>query len=92
MSIFYDPTGCDDGPAIVRELEGGDTHPIAVPLNDCTRIELRLMAAAPQMLAALDAALESLDAIDVPQEWDCRSVIRAAISNATGGVRSQKLR
>jgi len=87
MSIFYDPTGCDGGPAIVRELEGGDTHPIAIPLNDCTRPELRLMAAAPEMLNALDAALESLDAIDVPQEWDCRSVIRAAISNATGGVR-----
>lgn len=87
MSLFYDSTGYDDGPAIVRELEGGDTHPIAIPLNDCTRPELRLMAAAPEMLNALDAALESLDAIDVPQEWDCRSVIRAAISNATGGVR-----
>lgn len=92
MSMFYDPSGCNDGPAIVRELEGGDTHPIAVPLNDCTRVELRLMAAAPEMLSALDAALESLNAINVPQEWDCRSVIRAAISNATGGVRSRKLR
>ncbi len=42
----------------------------------------RLIAAAPELLAALEMALESLDAVDVPQEWDCRSKVRAAIAKA----------
>ena len=46
-----------------------------------------LMAAAPDLLAALEMALESLDAVDVPQEWDCRSKVRAAIAKATGGAK-----
>jgi hypothetical protein len=46
-----------------------------------------LIAAAPEMLAALEMALESLDAVDVPQEWDCRSKVRAAIAKARGGAR-----
>jgi hypothetical protein len=46
-----------------------------------------LIAAAPEMLAALEMALESLDAVDVPQEWDCRSKVRAAIAKAKGGAR-----
>ena len=46
-----------------------------------------LIAAAPEMLAALEMALESLDAVDVPQEWDCRSKIRDAIAKARGGAR-----
>ena len=41
-----------------------------------------LMAAAPDLLAALEMALESLDVVDVPQEWDCRSKARAAIAKA----------
>ena len=46
-----------------------------------------LIAAAPEMLAALEMALESLDAVDVPQEWDCRSKVRTAIAKAKGGAR-----
>lgn len=42
-----------------------------------------LVAAAPELLAALEMALESLDAVDVPQEWDCRSKVRAAIAKAS---------
>lgn len=46
----------------------------------------RLIAAAPDMLEALDMALESLNAIDVPQEWDCRVKITAALAKAKGGA------
>ncbi len=45
-----------------------------------------LMAAAPDLLAALEMALESLDAVDVPQEWDCRSKARAAIAKAKAQI------
>lgn len=48
--------------------------------------EARLTASAPELLAALEMALESLDAVDVPQEWDCRSKVRAVIAKATGGA------
>lgn len=40
--------------------------------------------AADALLAAAKAALESLDAIGVPQEWDCRAVLREAIAKAGG--------
>lgn len=82
MSIFYDSTGCDDGPAIVRELEGGDTHPIAVPCNDCTMVELRLMAAAPELLAALEWTLKLLSTGSAPA--GCEQAAIAAIAKATG--------
>ena len=45
-----------------------------------------LMAAAPDLLAALEMALESLDVVDVPQEWDCRSNARAAIAKAKAQI------
>ena len=45
-----------------------------------------LMAAAPDLLGALEMALESLDAVDVPQEWDCRSKARAAIAKAKAQI------
>lgn len=45
-----------------------------------------LMAAAPELLGALEMALESLDAVDVPQEWDCRSKARAAIAKAKAQI------
>ena len=44
----------------------------------------RLIAAAPELLEALVMALESLDAAEVPQEWDCRKSVRSAIAKATG--------
>jgi hypothetical protein len=44
--------------------------------------DAHLVAAAPELLAALEMALESLDAVDVPQEWDCRSKVRAVIAKA----------
>jgi len=31
---------------------------------------------------ALEAALESLNAVGVPQEWDCRQAIREALEQA----------
>jgi len=43
--------------------------------------------AADDLLAALEMALESLDAVDVPQEWDCRSKVRTVIAKAKGGAR-----
>lgn len=42
--------------------------------------------AAPKLLRAARFALESLDAIDVPQEWDCRELLRTAIAKATGAA------
>ena len=48
--------------------------------------EARLTASAPELLAALEMALESLDVVDVPQEWDCRSKARAAIAKAKAQI------
>jgi hypothetical protein len=45
-------------------------------------VNANLIASAPDLLSALEMALESLDAVDVPQEWDCRSKVRAAIEKA----------
>ncbi len=42
----------------------------------------QLIAAAPEMAEALGMALESLDETNVPQEWDCRHKIRAALRKA----------
>lgn len=55
-----------------------------LPERDNSDANARLIAAAPDLLAALHIALESMDAIHVPQEWDTRSVIRAAIARARG--------
>lgn len=41
-----------------------------------------LVAASAQMRHALEQALESLDAIGCPQEWDCRPAIRSALRKA----------
>ena len=37
-----------------------------------------------ELLRAACYALDSLDAIAVPQEWDCRELLRTAIAKATG--------
>ena len=47
---------------------------------------LHKIAAAPELLSAARYALESLDAIDVPQEWDCRELLRTAIAKAAGAA------
>jgi hypothetical protein len=44
----------------------------------------RLIAAAPDLLEACNAALDSLCACNVPIEWDCRATLSRAISMATG--------
>lgn len=44
----------------------------------------RLIASAPCLLEALEMALESLEALAVPQEWDCREKVREAIAKARG--------
>jgi len=67
---------------------GGDPFEIASisferPDGEC-EANARLIAAAPALLEAARAALESLDAVDVPQEWDSRPLLRAAIAAATG--------
>lgn len=43
----------------------------------------RLIAAAPELLRALEMALESLDMAGIPEEWDCRSVVRKALAKVT---------
>ena len=48
--------------------------------------DARLIANAPELLAALQMALESLDKTDIPQEWDCRVTVRAAIAKVTGAA------
>jgi hypothetical protein len=55
---------------------------IICQMRDGDPRDAHLVAAAPELLAALEMALESLDAVDVPQEWDCRSKVRAAIAKA----------
>ena len=42
----------------------------------------RLIASAPELAEALEMALESLDETNVPEEWDCRPKIRAALAKA----------
>jgi hypothetical protein len=42
-----------------------------------------LIAAAPELLRALEMALESLDMAGIPEEWDCRSVVRKALAKVT---------
>lgn len=51
-----------------------------------TLANARLIAASPELLDALVMALESLDAAEVPQEWDCRKSVRSAIAKATGSA------
>ena len=46
--------------------------------------DARLIANAPELLEALQMALESLDKTDIPIEWDCRATVRAAIAKVTG--------
>lgn len=78
----------EDAGFIVGTFSDGEAHDICDPrcapveLSDEMDANARLIVAAPDMLAALRLALESLDAIPVPQEWDTRSVIRAAIAKA----------
>ena len=55
---------------------------IVCQMRDGDPRDAHLVAAAPELLAALEMALESLDAVDVPQEWDCRLKVRAAIAKA----------
>jgi hypothetical protein len=55
-------------------------------MRDGDPANAHLIAAAPELLAALEMAMESLDAVDVPQEWDCRSKVREAIAKARGGA------
>jgi hypothetical protein len=55
---------------------------IICQMRDGDPRDAHLVAAAPELLEALEMALESLDAVDVPQEWDCRSKVRAAIAKA----------
>jgi hypothetical protein len=70
----------------------GDNHPLAVLSADGwvgigeRKANSRLIAAAPELLDALVMALESLDAAEVPQEWDCRKSVRSAIAKATGSA------
>ena len=49
----FDLTGCEDSPAIVRVLVGGDSEPIAIPINSGFE-DLQLMSCAPDLLSALE--------------------------------------
>jgi hypothetical protein len=53
---------------------------IICQMRDGDPRDAHLVAAAPELLEALEMALESLDAVDVPQEWDCRSKVREVIA------------
>lgn len=84
MKLFYRSDGCDGSPAVMRELPGGDSHPIAVPMNDCTQDELAVMASAPELLEALEGIVTNADPDGKYPEFD---EARAAIAKARGGVR-----
>lgn len=60
MSTFYKRDGCNGSPAVMRRLIGGDSHPIAVGMNDCKDEELIAMSAAPELVAALETCVEML--------------------------------
>lgn len=82
----------NDGPTKVIALV--TTHKQEGVFRDEQRIvgcpegmaNLHKIAAAPELLRAACYALDSLDAIEVPQEWDCRELLRTAIAKATGAA------
>ena len=89
---FHDARWVMTADAVVEHSEHvpNDWHltsgSIICQMRDGDPQNAHLIAAAPELLAALEMAMESLDAVDVPQEWDCRSKVRAAIAKATGGA------
>jgi hypothetical protein len=82
-----DPRGCGDSPAIVRVFPCGDSEPIAVPINSGFE-DLQLMSCAPDLLAALEAALTAVEYYHEHEgaEETMRQV-RDAIAKATGGAK-----
>ena len=50
--------------------------------KDCSEGNAQLISACPEIAEALEMALESLDETNVPEEWDCRPKIRAALRKA----------
>lgn len=93
MKLFYRSDGCDGSPAVMRELPGGDSLPIAVPMNDCTPDELAVMASGPELLEALEGIAacaklpypHGISAYAISNERMAKA--RAAIAKARGGVR-----
>ena len=89
----FDPIGYEDSPAIVRVLVGGDSEPIAIPI-DSGFAYVELMAAAPDLLAVLQQIADDVE------EWSDSGNselfhermhanaedARTAISKAKGGV------
>lgn len=68
-----------NGHQITRQLEGGDTEIVAV----CHAADnAAFIAAAPSLLAALQAVADYWAGGDVPAEIDAQ--MRAAIASATG--------
>jgi hypothetical protein len=81
-----DPHGCDDSPAIVRVFPCGDSEPIAVPVNSGFA-HLQLMSSAPDLLAALEAALEAVEYYDEREGAGCLlDQVRAAIAKAKAQI------
>jgi hypothetical protein len=81
-----DPHGCGDSPAIVRVFPCGDSEPIAVPVNSGFA-DLQLMSSAPDLLAALESALEAVEYYDEREGAGCLlDQVRDAIAKATGGA------
>ena len=81
-----DPHGCGDSPAIVRVFACGDSEPIAVPVNSGFA-DLQLMSSAPDLLAALEAALEAVEYYDEREGAGCLlDQARAAIAKAKAQI------
>ena len=81
-----DPHGCGDSPAIVRVFPCGDSEPIAVPVNSGFA-HLQLMSSAPDLLAALEAALEAVEYYDEREGAGCLlDQVRAAIAKAKAQI------
>lgn len=68
----------EDGSEVFASHCSGDWHYIAALPAD-----RRLIAAAPDLLAACEAALQAMDAIDVGTSW-ISDALRAAIAKAKG--------
>jgi hypothetical protein len=76
-------------PGIISAMVSAKDQPHLAIINPTFDDDLRarfghLFAAAPELLAAVKMALESLNAINVEQEWDCREELEDAIAKAEG--------
>jgi len=68
-----------DSPAAIRTIDGSNIAPEVCHLEDA-----RLMAAAPDLLAACQSVLDEFPSLDSGRIESIKTICRAAIARATG--------